>query len=217
MERIIAPSILSADFTNMSDGVKKIENSGASLVHIDVMDGNFVPPITFGQQMVASIRNITNLPLDVHLMIVNPSSQIESFVKAGSDYITIHYEAEKNVKSLLTKIRDYGVKCGLSIKPNTPVSDVKELLGLVDLFLVMTVEPGFGGQSMIMESLKKVQTLKEIRAEKGYNYSISIDGGVSLDTLSEINEVNPDILVCGSAFFKEKNSKELVTKLATFF
>lgn len=217
MKRIIAPSILSADFTKMNEGVATIEKSGAHLIHVDVMDGSFVPPITFGQQMVSSLKKITKLPLDVHLMVVNPSNQIDSFIDSGADLLTIHYEAEKNIEQALKKISSKGVQCGLSIKPDTPVSEIEEYLGIVDLVLVMTVNPGYGGQSMIPSSLQKVNILHEIRKKEGYNFIISIDGGVSLETLPEINKVSPDILVCGSAFFKEKNPSELVKKLATIF
>ena len=158
---VLAPSLLSADFSNLAEDIKKIEDSGASLVHIDVMDGIFVPQISFGQPVVCSIRKCTKLPFDVHLMIEHPENQIETFVQAGADCITFHYEASVHHHRIVQKIKELGAKAGISIVPSTSVDTIKEILPYVDLVLIMTVNPGYGGQKLIPECLKKINELKK--------------------------------------------------------
>jgi ribulose-phosphate 3-epimerase len=209
-ETLIAPSILSADFARMGEGVKLIEEAGADWVHIDVMDGSFVPPITFGHKMVADIRGLTKKPFDVHLMVSHPDSQLESFAKAGADYLTVHQETVVHLDRTLARIRELGCRPGISLVPSTPISLLKHVLPLVDLVLVMTVNPGFGGQKMILPCLDKVKELREIRQVSGYDYLISIDGGVNKETISSVREASPDVLVAGSAFFSAPNKKEFV-------
>jgi ribulose-phosphate 3-epimerase len=198
---VLAPSLLSADFSNLAEDIKKIEDSGASLVHIDVMDGIFVPQISFGQPVVSSIRKCTKLPFDVHLMIEHPENQIETFVQAGADCITFHYEASVHHHRIIQKIKESGVKAGISIVPSTSVDTIKEILPYVDLVLVMTVNPGFGGQKLIPSCVKKISDLVKFREEHGLNFMISVDGGVNAETLPLVVNAGSDVVVSGSAFF----------------
>lgn len=198
---VLAPSLLSADFANLADDIKKIENSGASLVHIDVMDGIFVPQISFGQPVVSSIRKCTKLPFDVHLMIEHPENQIDTFVSAGADCITFHYEASVHHHRIIQKIKESGVKAGISIVPSTSVETIKEILSYVDLVLVMSVNPGYGGQKLIPECLKKIDQLKKIRQENNFKYIISIDGGINDKTLKSVIDSGAEVIVSGSSFF----------------
>ena len=198
---ILAPSLLSCDFAHLDEAIKKIESNNGSWVHIDVMDGIFVPEITFGQPIVRSIRPLTKLPFDVHLMTEKPESQIESFAKAGADLITFHYEAAVHHHRIVQQIHSLGKKAGISIVPSTPVSAILPILSFVDLVLVMTVNPGFGGQALIPECLEKVKELNVYRKEKGLNFMISVDGGVSEKTASVVIESGVDVAVSGSAFF----------------
>lgn len=209
-----APSVLSADFSSMDQGVKLIKESGGDWVHLDVMDGAFVPVITFGPKMVKDIRPLTDLPLDVHLMINNPAAHVDAFAQAGADYITIHYEADIHHNRTLQKIKDLGCKAGISIVPSTPVSVLENLLPFVDLVLVMSVNPGFGGQKLIPDCLNKVRALKKLREEKGYNYLISIDGGVNRTTARDVMASGVDVFVAGSAFFGADDPKEELKVLA---
>jgi ribulose-phosphate 3-epimerase len=205
---LLAPSLLSANFSRMSEGVKLIESCGGDWIHLDVMDGQFVPNITFGPKMVQDLRPITQLPLDVHLMIANPQNFIREFANAGSDYITIHYEACIHVHRVLQQIRDTGKKVGISIVPSTPAFMLSEVLGMVDLVLIMTVNPGFGGQSLIPLCLEKVRYLDAVRREKGYRYLISVDGGVNRNTAAMVREAGTDVLISGSAFFEAEHPEE---------
>lgn len=200
----LAPSLLSADFSNLEKAVKQIEDNKGTVVHIDVMDGQFVPEITYGQPVVRSIRKLTKLPFDVHLMVMNPENQIEPFAKAGADWITFHYEATVHSHRLIQKIHELGKKAGIAICPGTPVSVLEEILPDVDLVLVMTVNPGWGGQVLIPGCVKKVELLKKIREEKGYKYMISVDGGVNKDTLPVVISAGTDVVVSGSSFFKNE-------------
>ncbi len=209
----IAPSILAADFTNIKKAVEDIEASGAEWIHLDVMDGSFVPPITFGSQMVHAIRKITKLPLDVHLMINDPDKHVDAFAEAGSDYITVHAEATVHLHRELQRIRSLGIKSGLSIVPSTPVESIIEVLPEVDLVLVMSVNPGYGGQKLIPACVEKVRKLASLREEHGYTYEISIDGGVNRATVSEIRKAGADVLVAGSAFFNAADKTEEVNAL----
>ena len=197
----LAPSLLSADFSSLDKAIKQIEENNGTVVHIDVMDGQFVPEITYGQPVVRSIRKLTKLPFDVHLMVNNPEHQIESFAKAGADWITFHYEATNHAHRLIQMIHDQGKKAGVSICPGTPISTLSELLESADIILVMTVNPGWGGQKIIPSCVKKVAELKKLREEKGYHYLISVDGGVNAETISSVKDAGADVIVSGSAFF----------------
>jgi len=208
-KRLLAPSLLAADFGRLAEAVEKIEKGGGDVVHIDVMDGSFVPEVSFGQVVARSLRPLTKLPFDVHLMVQNPERQIESFAQAGADWITFHYEAaEAQAKNgglssvqLIEKIHSYGKKAGVSIKPATSVDSLKNLLEFADIILIMTVEPGFGGQKLIPECLDKVRELARLRDQLGLNYKISVDGGVNAQTLDSVLQSGVDIVVSGSAFF----------------
>lgn len=202
---IVAPSVLSADFSDLAGAVKTIESSKADWVHLDVMDGHFVPNLTFGPKMVADLRPLTKLPFDVHLMIDNPAELVEDFAKAGADYITIHPEAVVHVHRLLTSIRDMGKRPGISIVPSTPVAAIAEVLPLVDLILIMTVNPGFGGQSLIPSCLDKVTELTELRRARKLDFLISVDGGINRSTVQTARKAGVDVVVSGSAFFGASN------------
>lgn len=198
---ILSPSLLSADFSDLKVAVKQIEDNHASAVHIDVMDGIFVPEITYGQPVVRSIRKLTNLPFDVHLMVEHPENQINSFIEAGADWITFHIEATSHAHRLVQLIHEKGKKAGIAINPATPISVLSEILEIADIILVMTVNPGFGGQKLIPSCVKKISELKKIRDEKKYNYLISVDGGINSQTLNLVLDSGVDIVVSGSAFF----------------
>lgn len=209
----IAPSILSSDFSNMRDAVDQVEVSGAGIVHFDIMDGVFVPQITFGPKLVKDIRPHSSLVFDAHLMIVNPETQIDAFVDAGCDYITIHQESTVHLHRALTKIKERGVRCGISIVPSTPVASIVPLLDMVDLVLVMTVNPGFGGQKLIQSCLDKIVQLDGIRKEEDYDFLISVDGGVNLDTIQDVVAAGADIAVTGSAFFDASDRSAFVQRM----
>lgn len=200
----LAPSLLSADFSNLTDAISQIENNNGEIVHIDVMDGQFVPEITYGQPVVRSIRKLTKLPFDVHLMVNHPENQIESFAQAGADWITFHIEATAHAHRLIQKIHELGKKAGIAICPATPVSMLSEILECADIILVMTVNPGWGGQVIIPSCVKKVEELKKIREEKGYKYLISVDGGINQKTIDSVINAGTDVVVSGSSFFKNE-------------
>lgn len=205
----IAPSILSADFKKLGEEVLSV--SSADMLHLDIMDGMFVKNISFGPDVIKSIREISNIPFDTHLMINEPIRYIKEFVNAGSDYITVHYEACSNLDETLNEIKKYNVKCGISIKPNTPVSKIIDYLDRVDLILVMSVEPGFGGQSFMDSAISKVDYLKELKEKNNYNYIISVDGGINNETVKKVR--NADMVVAGSYVFKKANRKEAIDSL----
>ena len=214
MQVKIAPSILSADFSKMGEEVRSLEASGADLVHCDVMDGVFVPNITFGMKMVEDIRKVTSLPLDCHLMIVNPEKYVQGFAKAGADIITVHYEACKDtLAQTLQLIRSTGVKCGAVINPDTPVSAIVDVIPLCDMVLVMSVFPGFGGQKFIASVLDKVREIRAIADGLGQDLDIQIDGGISAENAALVREAGANILVAGSAVFKAENRAEMIAKL----
>lgn len=201
----IAPSILSADFSEAAAGIKVIENAGCRIIHLDVMDGHFVPNLTFGPKMIKDISTRTNLILDAHLMVNNPESMIPWFIEAGAQWITFHYEAAIHHHRIIQMIKEKGCKAGISIVPSTPVSAISELLPFLDLILVMTVNPGYGGQSYIPESIDKIRQLNAIRKQNGFDYQISVDGGVNRKTAPEFLAAGPDIMVSGSAFFNSED------------
>lgn len=210
----IAPSVLSANFVEMGKEISDVERCGADIVHLDVMDGVFVPNITFGIKMVADVRKITNLPLDCHLMIVNPEKYVEQFAKAGADYITVHYEAcGDSLGDTLKKIKSYGAKCGLVINPDTPLEKVVELIPMCDMVLVMSVFPGFGGQKFISEVLDKCREIRRIIDDNGLDCMLEIDGGINGETAKFAVEAGCDVLVAGSAVFSAVDRKSAIEAL----
>ena len=211
--KIVAPSILSADFGNLERDIKMIDRSQAEWVHIDVMDGVFVPNISFGFPVMKPVRKATNKVLDVHLMIVEPEKYVKRFVEAGADYVTFHYEATENIEACIEAIRAAGAKAGISIKPATPVSVLKDILPKVDLVLVMSVEPGFGGQSFMPDSLDKVRELAAIKREQGLDYIIEIDGGISAKNAGEVFAAGAEALVAGSAVFGAPDPEAEIVKM----
>lgn len=210
----IAPSILSADFSIMGEEVKDLEKNGADLVHVDVMDGVFVKNITFGMKMVKDIRKVTKLPLDVHLMIVEPWNYVEKFAEAGADIITVHYEAcGERLEDTLLQIKACGKKCGLVINPDTPVEPIEHLVELCDMVLVMSVFPGKGGQKFIPEVLPKVERLREIINKSDKNIDLEIDGGVNEENVALIKNCGANVLVAGSTVFNAPNRRVIMETL----
>lgn len=198
---LLAPSLLSADFAHLGRAIEQIEQKSGDMIHIDVMDGHFVPNLTIGPPVIAALRGLTKLPFDVHLMMTNPAEMADAFLEAGADYLTFHVEAEVHAHRLIERIREAGCKPGISLVPSTPVAALSELLPFVDLVLVMTVNPGFGGQTMIASCLEKVQELKKIKQENDFSYIVSVDGGVNCETLPSVLAAGTDLVVSGSAFF----------------
>ena len=201
----LAPSILSADFGHLAEDVKKIEEGGADYIHVDVMDGHFVPNISFGAPVMKCLNGKTGLPYDVHLMIENPDMYIDDFVTPQTEYITVHQEACVHLHRTIQNIKSKGVKAGVSINPATPVSTLECILPDVDLVLIMSVNPGFGGQKFIRGALEKVRELAEIKRAKNLDFVIEIDGGITLDNISEVMEAGVEMAVAGSAVFKADN------------
>ena len=210
----VAPSILSADFSKLGDEVRLMEQSGADIIHCDVMDGVFVNNITFGMKMVEDLRKITTLPLDCHLMIVQPEKYVERFAKAGADYITVHYEACKdNLKEVLQLIKSTGVKCGAVINPDTPVSAIEDVIALCDMVLVMSVFPGFSGQKFIPEALDKLRQVRAIIENSGRDIELQLDGGVTLENVEQIKEAGATIIVAGNTIFKAEDKEKVIAEL----
>lgn len=210
---LCAPSLLAADFTRIGEEVDLIKQAGGDWIHLDVMDGFFVPEITFGAQMVSHIRKYSDLILDVHLMIEKPEYKIPAFIEAGADYITFHSEAVVHAHRLIQVIKEGGVKAGISLVPSTPVSVIMELLPFLDQILIMTVNPGYGGQKLIPECLEKVALLNRLKEEKGYDYLISVDGGINSATVKSAVSSGIDAFVAGSAFFGAEDPAALVKEM----
>jgi ribulose-phosphate 3-epimerase len=210
----LLPSILSADFAHLADEVQAAEAGGGTVIHFDVMDGHFVPNLTIGAPVLASLRKVTKLPIDCHMMIENPNDFIESFADAGADWMSVHYEACRHLHRTLEHITEHGMRAGVVINPATEVDLLIPVLGMVHHVLVMSVNPGFGGQSFIPYSLKKIRQLKELRQELGLGYRIEVDGGVAHDTVAQVVEAGAELLVAGSAVFAdgraEQNARELL-------
>ena len=210
----LLPSILSADFAHLADEVKAAERGGGTVIHFDVMDGHFVPNLTIGPPVLESLRKVTQLPIDSHMMIENPDEFVEPFAEAGADWMSVHYEACPHLHRTLQLIRHHGMEPAVVINPATPVDLLIPVLDMVHHVLVMSVNPGFGGQSFIPYSLMKIRRLKELREELGLNYRIEVDGGVAHDTIGQVVEAGADLLVAGSAVFShgraEQNARELL-------
>lgn len=211
-KNILSPSILSADFGNLARDIHTIDEAGAEYIHIDVMDGIFVPSISFGMPIIKSIRPLTDKIFDVHLMIEDPIRYVDEFTALGADIITVHVEACKDTAATLKRIKELGVKAGITLNPDTPLSDVREYLPLADMLLIMSVVPGFGGQKFIEASLDKLREAVILRDELGLNYDIEVDGGVNFDNIRDIHEAGANIIVAGSTVFKG-NAADNVKKL----
>lgn len=200
----LAPSILSADFARLGEQIDEVTRAGADYIHVDVMDGHFVPNITIGAPVVASIRPVTSLPLDVHLMIEHPERYISEFVQAGADIITVHVEASPHLHSTIRLIKELGAKAGVSISPPTPIGAVEEFLRHVDLVLVMSVNPGFSGQSFIPETLPKIASIRKILDDRGLGAELEVDGGINADNAPDIVKAGANVLVAGNSVFRAK-------------
>ncbi len=212
--KLIAPSILSADFSRLGDQIKKVEEGGADLIHLDIMDGRYVPNITIGPPVVESLRSVTDLPFDAHLMIIEPERYVPDFIKAGCDMISFHMDACIHSHRLVDYIKSNNVKAGIVLNPSTPVNTLEEIIYYIDYILIMSVNPGFEGQKFIPETLKKVKKLKMLMEETGRtDILIEIDGGINLNNISIVSSAGVDIFVAGSSVFRSENPAETVRKL----
>ena len=206
----LSPSILNSDFTRLAEAIDMLNKSEADLIHLDIMDGVFVPNISFGQPIVASIQALAKKPLDVHLMITNPDRYIDSFIEAGASYLTVHYETCDHLNRTINYIKSKGVKAGVAINPHTPIGVLEEIIQDVDMVLVMTVNPGFGGQKFISSSYGKIGRLKDLIVKKQSKALIEIDGGADLTNAQELHDAGVDIVVAGSAIFKSANPLDTI-------
>ncbi len=214
----ISPSILSADFSQLGKEIKKLEEGGADLIHVDVMDGHFVPNLTIGPPVIKALRNYTDLPFDVHLMISPVHKYIKNFAEAGSDIITIHPEATENLNQSISLIKEFNKKVGVSLNPNTKINIIETELNNIDLVLVMSVFPGFGGQKFIPETINKIKELNEMKEKKNYSFDIEVDGGINFSNSKDVIKAGANILVSGTTIFKENNGdiRKNIEKLKSF-
>jgi ribulose-phosphate 3-epimerase len=214
MKRIyIAPSILSADLLQLQKQIKTVEQNGADFIHVDVMDGHFVPNITFGPVIVSVLKRITNLPLDVHLMVSEPDKYVSQFAEAGANYLTVHVESNQHLHRTVQIIKSLGVKAGVSLNPATPIYAIEPMLSEIDMILAMTVNPGFGGQKFIELVLQKISALAEIKIRNGYDYLIEVDGGINRETTPIVVKAGAEVLVAGDAVFAQKDIASSCRKL----
>ena len=210
----ISPSLLSANFSNLEKDIKMLEEGGVDLLHIDVMDGHFVPNITIGPVVLEAINEVATIPLDVHLMISDPDCYVDAFIDAGADYLTIHAESTPHVHRVVQKIRARGVKAGVSLNPHTPISVLENVLQDIDLVLIMSVNPGLGGQSFIPQSLNKIKQLRKMLDDNHAGHiEIEVDGGIKLDNIKEVSDAGCTVFVSGSGIFKAENPKELIAEM----
>ncbi|HZW38148.1 MAG TPA: ribulose-phosphate 3-epimerase [Ignavibacteriaceae bacterium] len=211
--KYIAPSILSADLSNLAQQIRLVELGGANWIHCDIMDGHFVPNLTFGPILVKAVRKCTKLPVDVHLMIEDPDKFIPQFAKAGADYLTVHYEAVHHLDRSISLIKDFGVKVGVSINPATPVSLLKNIIKKIDLLLIMSVNPGFGGQSFIEYSINKIEEAVKLREDNNTDFLIEVDGGINNNTIELVSDAGCNVFVAGSSIFETDNITAAVIEL----
>lgn len=213
MSKKICPSILSADFSKLGDEIREIEIAGADMIHCDIMDGHFVPNISYGSYIVKTVNKITRLPLDVHLMIEHPEHFISEFVNAGAEYISVHYENNYHLDRIVNYIRSFNVKAGVALNPATPVGVLTDIIGNLDFVLLMSVNPGFGGQKFISYVLQKISALNALRTERRSKFLIEVDGGVGSENAKEIAEAGADILVCGASVFRSGDKAAELKKI----
>jgi len=213
MTKKLAPSILDVDFAHLEREIKKIENGGADLLHLDIMDGNFVPNISFGPRIVESIKSITSLPLEVHLMVEKPENHIKSFINAGGDIIIVHYETSKHLDRLIQNINEAGVKSGIALNPATTLSVIEYLINKIDILLLMTVNPGFGGQKFIPEMIAKIEKARKIIDNQKKSISLAVDGGINLDNIYQVVKAGAEIIVVGQIISKSSNPEMTIKKI----
>lgn len=209
----ICPSLLSADFTDLKNQISELESAGADILHCDIMDGSFVPNISFGAKIVSDINKITELPLDIHLMINNPEKYINEFHKAGADYISVHYENNLHLNRIVNQIKDLGIKAGVVLNPSTPVFMLDDIIEYADYILIMSVNPGFGGQKFIPNSIKKIRQLFELIKSNDYKCEIEVDGGVGLDNIRELSDAGAGMFVCGNSVFNSESKTDTIKKM----